>query len=419
MEYSNRELLNFAVQNGIIDLNDVQDKIRMNERQKYLKMHENEIWQGKDGKWRTYLPDRATGKRKLIKRTTEKSIKNVVVEFYKSEEQEPLIKDVFEKWMKQKLDYGEIKKQSYDRYWTDYNRFFKNRYVDNFENQKICYITENDLEDFIKTNICKLQLTKKSYNGLCSMVKGIFKYAKKHHYTDVSITNFFGDLEISKNSFKEKIEDPEREVFFEDEIPRVIAYLKLKHDDIRALGLLLMFQTGVRVGELSTLKYEDLRYKEIANKDIVKHYLSISRTEIKLKDEDGKWTLKVQEHPKSAAGRRDIIVTQEAVDTIEQAHTLNPSGKYLFMDKGNRISGSKFGRKLTRVCDDIGIDERTTHKIRKTYVTTLFDSKVDDSIIQEMVGHSDIATTRRYYYKSNKSDERKIEQIERALANID
>ena len=158
MEYSNQELLNFAVQNGIIDLNDVQDKIRMNERQKYLKMHENEIWQGKDGKWRTYLPDRAIGKRKLIKRTTEKSIKNVVVEFYKSEEQEPLIKDVFEKWMNQKLDYREIKKQSYDLYWTDYNRFFKNRYVDNFENQKICYITENDLEDFIKTKIYLLTL---------------------------------------------------------------------------------------------------------------------------------------------------------------------------------------------------------------------------------------------------------------------
>lgn len=419
MEYSNQELLSYAVENGIIDLNNVQMQIKMNERRKYLNQHEHEIWQGKDGKWRTYLADNVTGKRKLIKRSTEKDIENVVVEYYKAVEHEPLVKDVFKEFIDRKLEYGEIQKQSYDRYWTDYDRFFKNKYVGAFENQKITYITENDLEDFLLTNISKLQLTEKAFSGLKTLVKGMFRYAKKRKYTDLSVTNFFGDLEYSKRMFKQKENNPEKEAFCEEEIPKIIAYLKLKHDDIRCLGLLLMFLTGVRVGELSALEYSDLHSKELKDKSITKHYLTISKTEIKLKGDDGKWTTKVQEHAKSSAGMRNIIITQEAVKVIEKAHEINPNSKYLFSDKGKRITGSKFGRKLTRVCEALSIDKRTTHKIRKTYVTNLFDSKVDDSTIQEMVGHSDIATTRKYYYINNKSDTRKVEQMERALAYID
>ena len=59
--------------------------------------------------------------------------------------------------------------------------------------------------------------------------------------------------------------------------------------------------------------------------------------------------------------------------------------------------------------------ERSTHKARKTYGTTLLDAKVDDSIVTEMMGHSDVSTTRKYYYVNNKSQERKSRQINEAL----
>ena len=56
------------------------------------------------------------------------------------------------------------------------------------------------------------------------------------------------------------------------------------------------------------------------------------------------------------------------------------------------------------------------HKIRKTYGTTLLDADVDESTVAEQMGHKDIATTKRFYYRSNKSDNTKFEQISKALS---
>ena len=125
MELTDRELLNYVLKNGIISRDDIQKKIEMNERNRFLKAHANESWQGKDGKWYTYLPDEtAKSGRKLLKRSTLESLNDGIVEHYKKLENEPLIKTVFQEWIDCKLDYHEIKKQSYDKYVNNFARFF-------------------------------------------------------------------------------------------------------------------------------------------------------------------------------------------------------------------------------------------------------------------------------------------------------
>ena len=70
------EALKFAVENGIIDLSYIQAKYEMNKREEILKKHKWAISQGKDGYWRTYLPDEEKG-RKMIKRKSQKDIENI------------------------------------------------------------------------------------------------------------------------------------------------------------------------------------------------------------------------------------------------------------------------------------------------------------------------------------------------------
>lgn len=124
MELTDKELLNYVLENGIISRDDVQKQIEMNERKKYLKAHNNEIWQGKDKKWYTYLPDESTSSgRKLLKRSTQESLEDGIVEHYKKLANEPLVKTVFKEWVDQKLEYHEIKKQSYDKYNDNFARF--------------------------------------------------------------------------------------------------------------------------------------------------------------------------------------------------------------------------------------------------------------------------------------------------------
>ena len=121
------QLLKYAIENGIIDINTIQMKIEMNERKKYLEKHEFRVWQGKDGKWYTYVPDEMHEKgRRLIKKTQRVGIDDELVKYYKSVEEEPYFSGVFNEWVKSKLRYGEITKQTYDRYYSDYEKYIEN-----------------------------------------------------------------------------------------------------------------------------------------------------------------------------------------------------------------------------------------------------------------------------------------------------
>ena len=66
------------------------------------------------------------------------------------------------------------------------------------------------------------------------------------------------DLDTSGSSFRKVIKEPDEVVFNEDELPVYVAYLE-EDLDLKNLGILLMFFTGVRVGELVTLKFLILR----------------------------------------------------------------------------------------------------------------------------------------------------------------
>ena len=400
---SEDEILKYAVKNGILNLPYVQNKIIMHKREELLKEHPYKIWEGKDGKWRTYLPDKEKG-RVLKKRTTKEAINELIIEYWDKAEKElnPTMRSVFDEWTQEKLRYRASSRGTYDRYEADFVKFIEKSELNNIP---IADITVEMLETFIKTTIADHKLTSKCYSNIRTLVSGIFKYAKKKKYTQLSITCFFGDLEISSKMFAKTIKNDEEQVFLEDEIPKVIEYLK-SNPTIENLGILLEFQTGVRIGELAALKPTD----------IVGNRLHIQRTEIKYKDEfTRKYIFEVREYPKTDAGVRYIILTSKTMDTINRIKQLNPNGEYLFMKNGKRIRASALNERIIKACKKLEITRKSSHKIRKTYGTLLVDSNVDDSLIIKQMGHTNIKTTKEFYYFSNKSRENQTKQIDEAI----
>ena len=400
------EVLQEAVSMGIIpNIDTMLDNIESMKKQELLEQHLYQITKTiKDGKevYSTYLPTE-DGNRLYRRRNTLAELEDVIVDHYKELQEKVYISDVFHAWIDEKLQYGEIQKASYDRYQTDYERFFVNR--DSLIMKKqFKHITYDDLESYIKSTIHDLQLTRKSYAGLRTLIRGIFKYGKKKKYTSLSITEFFGDLELSNNLFKKKIIDKEKEVFMEDEIPLVINYLR-ENPSLFNYGILFTFQTGLRVGELSALKPSDKHGRII----------KVRRIEDKYRDENGKWVITIKEHSKTDAGNRDLILPSSACDTFEEIMKLRQDGEFLFEQNGKRIRGNAFNKHLSRICEKLDIPHRTMHKIRKTYGTTLIDNHVDERFITEQMGHADISTTKKLYYFSNKTRKAKEEQIEQAV----
>lgn len=390
IELNENDLLQYAISHGIINMSSIQDEIIMTKKQEYINRHNFKIWQGNNNKWYTYLPDPfSQNNRKLIKRSTKEAIYDAIVEYYDSFDKKVSIKDVFYEWAKEKLYiFGEISKQTYDRYETDFYRFFENTKLYNIE---FSAITENMLETFIKTTIKEKKLTSKGWGNLRTLIKGIFKYGKKHNMTQISIYEFLGNLEISPNTFRKVYKEPSEEVFSEHEIEQIEQYINEHEISMISLGILFAFRTGLRAGEIAALKYSDL------DGDL----LEVKRTEIRYKNEDGRYVFDVRERTKGKKGFRTIILTDSAKYIFQKAHELNPTGEYLFMRQGYRIKGKSYTSKLYDMCDYLGIPRRSAHKARKTYGTKLLNARVNEKLIESQMGHNDISTTKGYYWYNN------------------
>lgn len=398
---ADNDTLQYAIEKGIIDMDAVESSVQQMRDKELLEKHKYSIWQDKNGKWLTHIVDER-GKIVVRRRNNRTDIEKLIIEQIKANEDIKYLNDIFLDWINAKYEYGEIRKQSYDRYMSDYERFFPKKC--DICIKPIKNITEFDLEKFIKATIHDNNMTRKAYSGLVTLLNGIFKHAKKLKCTDISITNFFGDLELSKNIFTKKYVNNAEEVFMEDEIPKMIQYLR-DNPDIWNLGLLLQFQTGMRIGEIAALKYEDIK----------EDYILVRRTEVKYKDDSGHWKARVDDVPKTEAGYRELIVPPSAKDTIAMIRELNPNGEFMFMNNGKRIRENTFNKRLNTNCEKLGLIHRSSHKIRKTYGTTLLDNNVDDIFVAQQMGHTDVATTRKLYYYSNKSRNTKVAQISNAV----
>lgn len=394
-----KELLQIAIDSGIIDVNTIQIQVEMNERKKYLNKHDSEIWQGADGKWHTYIPDTSKkGGRRRIKRTTRQSLEDELVRVYKEQQNEPTIEDLFYLWTSKKMEYGEMQKQTFDRYERDFKRYFEKSEM---SKRKVRFLTEEELEDFIRITIKQMELTAKAWSNLRTLINGMFKFARKRGYSKINISNFMQELGLSKKAFAVKRRNDAENVFTEMEIEKIISYIN-KNPCINGYGVLIAIYTGMRVGEIVSLKHED----------VFKNYLYVRRTQIRYK-ENGKDVYDIRNSPKTDAGVRKVAITPQLMPVINKLKMENFDNEYLFWDKQkNKIKTiHALTCYLYRVCEQVEIPQRSMHVLRKTYATRLLNAGIDGSIITKQLGHTNLDTTKEYYYYNDKS----IEQIAQTI----
>ena len=374
-------------------------------RQEILSRHTQAIFQGKDGRWRTTLR-KSDGTRQDLRKATRAELENYLVAFYDRSDDHKTARDVFMDWIREKEEFREIKGSSLARYKTDFRRFFTED--DEFCSIEMKDITEAHLERFIKRQIVKHGLTHKTYGGLRIILMGIFKRAKRDKLTSISITAFFGDLAIPDSIFARPANKTDaEEVFTDAEERRLLSWLR-EEPTLQKLGVVLMFQTGLRVGELSALKRSDI--------DISRMCITVRRTETSYDDPDGHRVIDVSEEAKTEAGNRVVYLPETAKSTFRQILQLNPLRKWLFSyENGRRMHGKVFNDQIHRACKAVGIPERSTHKIRKTYASALLDGAVNEKLVQKQMGHSDSSTTKRYYRRDRMTEADKLAEINRIV----
>lgn len=396
----NDELLKYAVDNGMIDLSYVQEQIEMSKRKELLEKHPYKIWEGKDGEWYTKLIAE-DGSKKLRHRKTLKELENVIIEHMKEVIECPTIETIFYEWMNIRLDRGEIEKSTYSRYERDFFRYFAK-----IKHYKIQSITELELEDFIKRTIQEQALTRKAFNNMRTLLYGIFRYAKKKKVVNISVKEVMEEIEFSKNEFQRICHEDNEQVFMLDEEEKMINYLE-NNQDLLNLGLLLLFKTGLRIGELTSLNKGDVK----------ENLIHVSKTETIYKGEDGKMHYDIKNVPKTEAGIRDVIVPDNCKWILNKIRKLCPFGQYVFMKDDERIRSYVFRNRLYTNCKKLNIVVKSPHKVRKTYGSKLYDSKeIPESFIMEQMGHTDISCLQKHYYYNRMNNEEKREMLNQVKA---
>lgn len=390
------ELLKFMSGHDMINLSYVQEQIEMMKREELLKKHPYAVSQGRDGRWITYLPDQDKG-RKMIRKRTKKELENLIVSFWKTEMENPTVSDIFYEWIENKKSYHDICTGTCDRYQRDFNRFFEDDAK--FSRKRIKEISPSDIKPFIRDAIARYSLTAKAYGNLRTLIYGIFKYAKEKEYISWSISQTIGDMEIPRKAFRKVVKEDDEEVFTDDEIKKLMDYLISTPTTVN-LGIIIMFCTGVRVGELVGICWEDITGNSI----------KIRRTEISYKKEGGGNIYEIREYPKTEAGIRTVYVPKEFTNVLDKLRELTGNQKYMLSyGNGDSMKTLKVRKQLYTVCGKIGIRQRSPHKLRKTYISILLDNGVDKRLIQDVAGHTEIATSERHYHRNRKADAKKEE----------
>lgn len=403
---------------GIIDLGSVQEQVAMKKREKILNRHPYAWWEGKDGKWRTYIPDESKkNNRRLVKRNTEREITDYIVDFYEEDEKETKgvsLVELYPEWLKFKSLHTNA--TSYiNRIVADWKRYYISEKIIHTPIKELTCI---QLDEWIHKTIKANNLTKKQYYNMTVIFRQVLDYAVGRGLIE---TNPFSKVVVNKKLFRKvpkKISKTQVFLVGEEEnvIKEALNDFYENGKDTAALAIPFNFQVGLRSGELVALKESDIEGDT----------LHVQRMEVKVYEisEDGTTGRcigrEVVEYAKSDAGIRDVYLTQEAKEIIEIILQTNrerqASSDYLFLDKaGTRISTYVVDNRIAKYCRHIGIPEKRIHKIRKTYISTLIDSQLNIDEVRRQAGHEDEKTTYANYCFNRLEENPTHQKIEQAL----
>lgn len=199
------------------------------------------------------------------------------------------------------------------------------------------------------------------------------------HLYKIAIMDDFADKNRAQYIQLPKLEQSEREVFTEDEINMLWA--SYQSGNMTAGHILIMLYTGIRPGELLTIKAENIHLEE--------HWMHGGI--------------------KTAKGKaRKIIIPSCLEPIIEQS--IRNSRKGLLAWYGHKTD---FYDAWSELRSELKLrQELSPYCCRHTYITRLTALKVSPAMLQELAGHEDYETTLDYTHLSVAE---RFEEVEKLL----
>ncbi len=234
-------------------------------------------------------------------------------------------------------------------------------YLQNLSKTDPDQVQTEDLQAFMNS-LVKQSYTAKSISRKTNSTKTFFKFLRMSN--------------LASNDPATGLSHPK----FENKPPRILTKLEYRalrdaaRADIRMIAVIeLLLQTGIRIGELSKLRVEDVNLTDVAT------------------------TLHVP--PFEGTNERTIPLNKPSADTISKYLEIRPKSPShsLFITKtGRPLLIRNIRTAIDRYFRMAGIKEAKVNDMRHTWVAHQLQSGVPMTMVSKLAGHKRLSTTERY-----------------------
>ena len=283
-----------------------------------------------------------------------------------------------EEWLCQRN--VKVKEATYIKYDTILKKHIKPRLGGCFP----LALTNTVIEDFTQELLLEEGLSVKTVHDILTVLHGVLKY------TAGFFPGLFPTIEINYPKENRK----EMRVLSREEQERFTTYL-LSDMDTCKFGVLLALLTGVRIGELCALQWENI--------DIKNQIIRIASTLQRLRDTNMQETAKTRiviGSPKSDTSERTIPMTDYAVELCKR---MNPKNDSAYVLTGTRcfMEPRTLQYRIKKYTHECGFEGVHCHTLRHTFATRAVEVGFEIKSLSEVLGHTTTTITLERYVNSS------------------
>lgn len=290
--------------------------------------------------------------------------------------------DLSYEWLKSKED--KIKKATYLNY----------KYIiDKYLNPSLKNISLKELEDFdfnLVVNKLGKKLAPKTTKDIVTILKSILNFILDNY-----------DLKINVKLIKSpKQSKKPLEVLTKSEQQKIEKYC-IKENSLKNIGILICLNTGIRIGEICALKWENI--------DLERRELRIRKTIERVYDSQLKTSI-IIDNPKTQNSVRDIPISNKLFSLLYKIRKNYEKDDYFLTGKSNQfIEPGNYRMYFNKILKKLKIKNKYKfHILRHTFATNCINIGMDIKSLSEILGHSNVEITLNKYVHSSYETKKKF-----------
>lgn len=195
-------------------------------------------------------------------------------------------------------------------------------------------------------------------------------------------------------------------VFRKDEQKRIERVVE-ESGKANHFGIVLCLYTGLRLGELLGLTWDDIDFKNGT--------IRVNKTSCVMKDSNGTYKIHV-DRPKTNSSIRIIPIPKPLLLKLKAIKKQSKSEFVISTNTGKRVSNRSYQTTYARLLKKAKVEYKNFHVTRHTFATRALECGVDIKTLSELMGHkSPIITMNRYVHSLMETKRKAMNSLAKSM----